>query len=241
MESHLERSARFGSGEFIGAPFIDEHLRQRLHDPKFVMVEFGHDSVPVAYNHPHMFEGGRAYIGIESWLRDPFGNKRERLRALHHERAGDQNIFYLNHDLGGEVKCVKEPGGRTDVWYEGPYDTETILPAESAGEVFASNVFSDPYVAYSKDRTEAAITEMFRITEPGGTVVIRETITPDLEKYLSLDHLAELKMEDITLVRYGVEPDEFWEELESYYRGTSAYSPARNSFYLFIKKLQATA
>lgn len=241
MESHLERSARFGGGEFVGAPLIEVHLQHRTNDPKFIMVKFGHDAVPVAYNSAATFEGDRAYIGIESWLRDPHGSKRDHLRRKHADHVGNQNIFYLTQDVGGEVKRAEEPGGGTTAWYEGPYQTETILPRGVAGEVFASNVFSDPYVAYSKERTEAALTEMFRVAEPGAMVVIRETITPDLEKHFSLEMLDQLGTESMALVRYGLEPDELWDELESHYRGTSAYDPARNSFYLLMKKSQITA
>lgn len=83
---------------------FEAHMARRSAPEPFVMVELGHDSIPVAFQWEGLFTGKNAYIGIEGWLRDP---RRSKQRALA-QRALDtctpqHNIFFVAHDTGGRV------------------------------------------------------------------------------------------------------------------------------------------
>lgn len=197
---------------------ISSYLDGRLANPLFIMVEIGHDSLPVAYQQPVSFIGDRAYIGIEAWLRDPIGVKRERVSELRNADKNKQNIFYLAQDLGGAAVRDYEEGPS---WYEGEYNPSSLLPDEVADEILVSNVFGDPHIAFSRDSSLSLLTELGRLVSKNGIIVIRETITPQ-----NVIHLTDDVFEEAGLVLSGlVDPinEDLWKKLELVYKGDPSY------------------
>lgn len=226
-------------------PFsINDYLIKRQNDPNFVMVEAGHDSVPVAYQQPSNFYGQRAYIGIESWIRDPWNVKREQLNKLHNAYANGQNVFYVTHNLGG--KAYKDPAGNR-TYFDGEYEAATVLPDSIASEVFLSNVFCDPVVAQVADRVENLLTEVTRLVDQNGVIVLRETLTPDCTYYFTNDLMASKGLECRAIIRPT--DTQTWNDLETLYSGkpykwltdvsTARYEfdPIPQSYYLFLSKI----
>ena len=89
---------------------VGRYLESRAENPDFVMVEIGHGANPVASRQPFEFTGGRAYIGIEGWLRYPESSFKE--QTDYTDRKG-KNIFFISQDLGVEVhrEGYEEEGG----------------------------------------------------------------------------------------------------------------------------------
>lgn len=212
---------------------VEAYLAQRDADPNFVMVEIGHDSLPVAYQQPVEFRGKRAYIGIEGWLRDPIGVKGDRLSMLRATKENDQNIFYISQNLGGAVLRNFDESRHSA--YGGSYDPTTNLPAGAASEVFISNVFCDPHIAFSIDRTISLLGEAARIVSHDGMIVIRDTITPNYVNYLSDELFIHNGLKVVTILTPG---DDSWPALEVVFKGEpSNFIPPRpDSRYVFLAK-----
>lgn len=212
-------------------PNIGHYLEQRRADPDFVMIEFGHDLIPVAFQQPFEFNGRRAYIGIETWLREPL--KDEAISNLYSSRL-DQNIFFIAHDLGGRVKWDDQKEGS---WYEGQYATATVLPDLAAKEVFASNVFGDPHIADYPDRTSALLHELARLVSLQGQIVLRETVSPEKVRYLD-EHLWQTV--GLALDRVATPEDiQLWRALEDVFDGErrGELCPEPGSYYMFLSKI----
>lgn len=210
---------------------LDCYQAERLAQPGFTMVEIGHDTLPVAYQQPRSFTDGRAYIGIEAWLRG-YGNSRQlMLQNQHEQRANGQNIFYITQSPGGKVLHEGE-----DSWYEGDFDPTTLLPNEAVDEVFISNVLTDPFMAGTKNSVELLIAEAARLLRPGGCLIIRETITPEYKFQLK-----ELLFEShgLQVVDYLTPSDRAeWDKLEAVFKAEPAqFEPKPNSFYLFLQRM----
>jgi hypothetical protein len=105
-----------------------DHLKAREEKPDFLMVEIGHGAKPAAFSGTNSFEGQRAYIGIESWQRDPAGIRQETLQERHAGRK-DENIFFIGYPKD-------YTGGAS------------LLPEGIADEVLIANVLGD-YLAAS--------------------------------------------------------------------------------------------
>lgn len=214
---------------------VDDYLEKRANNPGFVMVEFGHDSLPVAYHQGFEFAGKKAYIGVEGWLRDPIGIKKQGLARLRADLQNDQNTFFTNLDTGGVVNR-DDP---KDAWYDGQYNTVSLLPDGAADEVFASNVFCDPLIAYDKTKISSLLGELRRTAGNDATVILRETLTPRNTEYRFND---ELFMSAGLAVTNRVTPDiaEDWEKLERVYKADptdTILPPNPSSFYLFLVPL----
>lgn len=212
---------------------VVEYLRARAEQLDFAMVEFGHDTLPVAHLQPFAFTGQRLYVGLETWLRDDGCYKHESLLARKVEYAKDGNIFFLHHDVGSEVRRDEE-----GTWITGEYDPATALPTELADEVLLSNVFGDPHISCHSKKVGALLAEAARITKPGGCVVIREAITPTHS-----DHtLTEALIKDLGLVKSAVvkfaDQTSEWAELEKLYKAEpiDLYPYPQSSFYYFLQK-----
>lgn|GEM_PF-3027672 len=214
---------------------LSEHLESRIKDPNFIMIEIGHDSLPVAYQQPFEFRGKRAYIGLEAWLRDPIGVKKECIRELRETVENGQNVFYMSYDTGGVIERdgYEEEGGYS--WYRGNYDTSSILPKEVAQEVFISNVFCDPHIASSKERTTSLLSEAARVIDAGGIIVLRETITPEKVMHLNENLLKKLSLK----IQKTIVPESLaeWELLETIYKAEPyPVRPETGSYYMFLSK-----
>lgn len=217
---------------------VDTYLDSRANNPSFVMVEIGHAGLSVAYQQTPGFTGQRAYFGVEAWLRDEWGRQRERQEEQHKALGDGQNIFYIAQELGG-VACYDEEDPRYS-WYDGEYNPKTSLPDSIADEVFISNVFCDPHVAYSPDATSKLLAEAVCLVDPNGLIVLRETITPGKVGFLtnSLVHTTNLKVEGVARpTNYGI-----WDKLEEAYNAEPRkHAPSLGSYYLFLSKRVVTA
>jgi hypothetical protein len=213
------------------------HLAARAANPSFTMVEMGHDWLPVAEHQPTAFTGQRVYIGIEAWLRDPYGAKRSGLVEKTADIRASQNVFFMAQDLGGEV-C--RDSDETPSWYSGEYDTQTVLPDGIADEVFMSNVFCDPHIAHYGDRTERLLTEVARLTADGGKIVLRETITPQYVRLLSSPRNPLVRQLGLQVeARVAPNEEEAWGQLEEVYeadRSCAFLEPRLDSYYLLLQK-----
>jgi len=216
------------------AVFVGDFLRDRDAVDDFVLVEFGHGESPIAFIQPRPFLGGRAAIGIETWFHDQHGTRRDMAMDARDEDGLDQNVFFIDHDPGGNITYEKL--GKVCL-YEGGYDTTTILPDGAAEETVASNVFGYEQLADHPDRTTRLLVEMSRVTAAGGFVVIRETITPLHNQ--SLDETL-FERAGLTLTaRVTPEDAEAWQKLEEVYdaeRAHNGFSP--DGFYLFLQKAE---
>lgn len=217
---------------------FSDHLRRRSLLPSFIMVEIGHDSLPVALQQPRPFTGTSAYIGIETWLRDPTGTKQGALaKRVLNACTTEDNIFFIKQDAGGKV--IRDTDGHRTSYYHGSYEPTTPLPPGSADEVFVSNVFGDPLIAYATESSGLLIKEIARITRPSGVVVIRETITPRNTWRLTPENLITHGLEPIA----NVTPDhDDWPSFELVYNGELSTGcsivapPATESFYLIANR-----
>ncbi len=133
---------------------LDQYLHERDNNPDFLMIEFGHGDTPVHTLQP-TFTGQRAYIGVESWMRDPDGKKRQYIDQILRTRE-DQNVFFMES-----------------------YQSE-LLPDDIADEVVLSNVFGDPKVAHDADASVEILHTVSRLLHDTGRLVVRETLTPHL-------------------------------------------------------------
>jgi hypothetical protein len=215
----------------VGDFEVEDYLAERSAQSDFLMLEIGHSGGPAAYQQLGGFTDKRPYVGIEAWLRDPYRLTQKEIDKLATQADREQNIFYISHNLGGKVERDFH-GGEYESWYEGKYDPATLLPDECADEVFIGNVFSDPMVAYSKDRTASLLHEAARLTGKGGMVVMRETITPHRVRYVS-----EELVREAGLVLLGViNPDEAetWDKLEQVFSVESFQLPPKPEYFYAI-------
>lgn len=228
-----QRTSETLKSDIEGTAFsIEEYLAQRDDAGRtFTMAEIGHGGVPVAFKQPVPFAGERTYIGLENWMR---GDKSwtQRLMA---KRSFDDNVFFMNYESGGAVHSASE-GGRVERWYSGPFDTESLLPDESCDEVFASNVFCDPYLAYSRERTQKLLHEMQRVTAKDGMIVLRETITPVFVDEIDTTMLLEIGLQPVHIEDVECADPETWGMLEERYNGESMHDRYPGSYYLFLAK-----
>ena len=214
------------------AIIANQYMEARNADPDFVMVEIGHDAVPVAYQQPVPFTDRRVYIGIEAWLRNPYGNKPGFVQSLHDQNNGQaQNIFYIHHP--SHVAVIHDEDNYS--YLAGLYHkyTETILPEGVASEVFVSNVFCDPHIAYDRASTKALLTEAARLVKAGGRVVLRETITPNSVMHITDELFEECAVKVITKIEYKTAGD-IWDLLETIYKGDPTSMPPHPDSYFYI-------
>lgn len=207
---------------------VDKYLKTRAENPDFVMVEIGHGNFPVAFQQGG-FTGDRAYIGVEAWLRDLCG-KKNYVESLRQQR-GEQNIFFIDHDTIGTTDWSCDPDGGF-LEYTGSYSAETILPPGTANEVFLSNVFGDPHVAFSGG-SEALVKETSRLAKLGGFVIIRETITPHFLQ-LSVDQVENSGLEVTKIVTQ--EDEHEWQALQELYVSDPHSLSRRKNQYIFLQK-----
>jgi hypothetical protein len=224
MSSSHEVTAERAPGAFD----VDQYIAQRNADPDFLLIELGHRVSPIAFQQPVGFNGKRAYIGIEAWLRDIYGIEQKHVASLTDTHRGDQNIFFMplfvNDGNDGRFHRTSDE-----------YDPRISLPTGVASEIFMGNVFGDPHIHGGSDRTENLLAEVARLAKLGGTVVIRETITPEYT------HLAKRLLEINGLRKaYEVGPGnkETWEKLEAIFAGHHGqHDPLPSSFYMFLSRI----
>lgn len=210
---------------------INDYLAKRDADQHFFMVEFGHDAIPVAYQQPVPFYGDRVYLGVETWMRNPANNKPAMVRKTHEQYANNQNIFYTTIALDGSV--YRDDSGVS--WFDGTYNPETALPDGVASEVFLSNVLCDPQIAFNREFSHSLLSEVARITQESGMVVLRETITPHSVRHIDDELLSSVGLVVDAIIRPH---DSEWQRLEQVYKGEPSSMPAKSdSYYMFLKKL----
>lgn len=220
---------------------IEDYLEQRNAKADLVMVEFGHGGIPVAYQQPEGFTGQRAYISLEAWLRHS-EESAHNIRTKLADKAFGQNIFFMTIPTGGQINLVEIEGReRPERQYSGEFRSRSELPKRVAHEVFASNVLCDPHIAFNPDRTVTLLSEMARLLDRDGTLVLRESDTPLFVRCITPDVLDLLGLELRGLERKDDSPS--WDLLEDHYNGnTSPLLPPRDSltkpdsFYLFLGK-----
>lgn len=166
---------------------VEEYLEDRSKNPSLVVVEFGHGDNPIALKNLPFYRADRQYIGVEANLRDRAGDSRKMLTGIVQENPS-RNLTFLNHDLVGRVDLIIDK--EISEVYEGEYNTRTKLGDGIADEVFLGNVITDPVVANKEERVLSLLNELTRISKPGATVVMRETITPNCTLYLTDENLA---------------------------------------------------
>lgn len=222
------------------------YLQERAKKDTFVMVEFGHDSLPVAYHQSRPFTGNRAYIGYEAWMRDYEGEKKSRLLERHSQYDGDStNIHFQTLALGGMVRTLADENEESvERWFEGEYNPATPLPDESVEEVLLGNVFGDPHISYAQSRTNALLSEATRILNNDGLIVIRETITPhnsrtskeDLARWPRMKTSLESSIEahGLDVLGYTTPQDKEWQALENEFMSERYYN--KGAYYLFLSK-----
>jgi hypothetical protein len=194
---------------------IAEYFKFRTEREDFVMVEIGHGAKPAAFADPDNFSGGRAYIGIEAWLRDPLNLKRDVIDLRPYK---NRNIFFIDRST------VK-----TNI--DGFSDTFAILPDSSADELLLANLLGDPEVVHGSINNANILSESRRLIGQVGKLVIRETVTPVvIGSQLELLTSAGLQTEAI------VRPDnaEAWSKLEEVY-GSGGFHIFEHpdSYYIF--------
>lgn len=210
---------------------VDSYLQQRQEDDSFVMVEIGHGANPVAHKQPFDFVDGRAYIGIEAWMRYP--ESRFKQQEVYKDRTGE-NIFFVSQDLGGKVK-KPFPEESSYTYYEGDFNAMTLLPDEAADEVFASNVFCDPLIAFHEQRVSQLLGEVTRIAAKSGMIVLREVTTPHYSKDVpKRDFVNKFGLEREAIVTPT--DKESWAQLENIYQPGIGIQPQVGSHYLFLSK-----
>jgi hypothetical protein len=214
---------------------VQYYLAERAVRASFMMVEIGHGGEPAAYCQPNL-SGQRAYVGVEAWLRDAQGKKREHLRSLEAKRP-DQNVAFIDHNVDPDT-TPPLPADPARMRHSRPYKPRTILPDEAADEVLFSNVFGDPHVADSSKRTANLLREARRLVDEEGIIVIRETITPES---------AMLRLTDETLEDTGLQsvarhwyPSRRWQQLEKTYAGKGLDRfPKPMNFYQFLARISS--
>lgn len=194
---------------------VDGFLAARTAPEDFLLVEIGHGPHPIVFNQASKYVGQAAYIGVEKWLRDRYAVKDDLIRAQLHPSL---NAFFM--ELG--------------MWA----DPTTHLSDGVADEVFLGDVFSDPIIGNKGggDKPEAILGESARLLKPTGTIVIRNTETPDhasvnkkMIKAAGLDLLGLLK-------KTKTSPRE-WAQLEQFYDANPMGMRAeKKSFYMFLGK-----
>lgn len=205
---------------------VQDYMSNRGIHEDFVIVELGHNAVPIARNQQDLI-GNRVYVGIEAWTRD-----RKHSHYLQH--LGDsalKNTFFIDQYLYPEMKHATDRLSHDAEIFSEPYDPTTILPDNAADELFLSNVFGDPHVHAGPGRPQLLLREAARLLAPNGTLVIRETLTP----HFSQSTLADAGLH--TVHRQDYRDDKvFWEELESVFNGGNQHALVEpTSFYLFIQ------
>lgn len=193
---------------------LGSYLQERTEKPDLIMVEFGHGPVPVAHQQPFNFDGQRAYIGVENWMRDPLSESREAIEEIREDRDGSDNpnVFFITRQLDGEVHREFDEESSYS-WYEGPYAASTHLPDGAAHEFFASNVFSDPLIAFNDERMSSLLREGTRVTDDEGILILREVITPTYAKdMLAPEYLAAFGLK-VALMQRKVLDRKTWQEL----------------------------
>ncbi len=205
---------------------LSQYLNLREKD-NFVMAEIGHRLTPVVpYQKP--FVGDRAYIGIEANLRNPFGRFDSDMQTIK-DRYADQNVFFIDHDTGGSAIYAEEGLSSRD--YEGDYNATTFLPDKSVDEVFFGNVFGDYHVAWHQN-TGKLIRESARIIDQNGTIIVRETITPQ-NVQISDEMLA---LEGLKQVAIITTTNTSWDQMENIFAGSEFRIFNPNAYYLFIQR-----
>lgn len=207
---------------------IHDYLSTRDTRDNFVLVELGHNDKPIAKNQRNL-TAGRAYIGIEAWLRD-----RKHTHYLRH--LGDsalKNSFFIDQYLYPEMEHNADRTSHDSDIHTEAYDPRTILPDNAADELFLSNVFGDPHIHADPERPRLLLQEAKRLLTPGGTLVIRETLTP----YFSIreEELADSGLSIVYRENHG--SNKFrWAALEDIYNGGNSWAWVEpTSFYLFIQ------
>lgn len=204
------------------SPFdLDHWLAQREANHGLTVVELGHGSRPLA--EVQHFTDGRAYVGIEAGLSSFFyGGVARQVIARLRENRPDENIFFFEQAVDPQTRTAD--------------DARTILPNGAASEVFLRNVLSDKAVYTSVVEVAKILGEASRLTEPGGSLVISETITP-------YDPVEVRRMaEEVGLV-FGdlIGPkDSGWDRLQDIYLGETSMldreHPQGHSYYMILSK-----
>ena len=220
----------------------EAYLQERPRRDQFVMVEYGHNAWPLAWQQGFDFTSEsedtyKAYVGVEGWIRDPQHQMRDRLQQLKQANQDDQNILFVNHDLGGTV-TVEDPDDPSESWYEGPYNAATTLNDSVAHEVVASNVVGDPLSSFNYNHLQGFLKEMNRVCRTDGVGILRECITPE-NTFLLTDDL--LRSTGWHARRMYTPEDPIWDPLESKFNGNPSMPIKKDSYYLFLGKLAAPA
>lgn len=208
---------------------IDAYLTTRENRENFVIVELGHNGVPIARKQ-HDLTGGRAYIGIEAWIRD-------RKHDHYKQHLGDaalKNVFFLDQYLYPKMEhAINRASHDAETYNEKGYDPTTILPNGAADELFLSNVFGDPHIHSDSDRPPLLLREAKRLLAPNGTLVIRETFTPHFPSRPEI--LADAGLKIVHRQNHG-DSRGIWGDLEGAYNGGNKWALVEpTSFYLFIQ------
>lgn len=226
------------NSEAVVVPGFDvgAFLQQRAEADDFLMVEFGHDTLPVADLQFPPFTKDRRYIGVESWLRGSQGSRKRMLIEKLVAQGQRGNISFVDHNVGAVVMHDELDG---DTWLHGEYNARTGLPDNCADEVFLSNVFSDRYIAWHADAAIKLLTEVARIVKPTGTVVVRHTITASQGNYVgNIKPDSKPAKAGLSLLGRVAFKDEDWAKLERVYKAEPSESfPYREEdHYFFLKK-----
>lgn len=225
MTSELHTTSQFELQPF---------LEQRTANPSFTLVEIGHGNCPVVDLQPHPFTGEQCYIGLEANMRGQgvhYSSKRAEGPFTH------KNAFFLQHYLG-MGKVTERNVLSNNQSYEGEYHAETVLSIGIADEVVASNVFCDPLIAKSRERTVGLLKEVARLLAPTGTAVLRETITPAMVVHIDAESLGEAGLRIVSTETPS--EAENWRSLESLYGIWRSPNPTKG-YYLFLGKVASAA
>ena len=201
------------------------------------MVEIGHNTHPVAFQQPFQFTGGRAYIGVEAWLREGQGELEDTVAIL--TRQG-HNIVFLTQDIGGGVysdRTIPTDEEAFFTWYEGPYNTRTPLSDGAGDEVFLGDVATDPHIGENEEFSTKLLTEVSRLAGSEGMIVLREHKTPHRSTYiLDEEFLALFGLSKVGFVTRDNPED--WARLHPVYRGdiSSEEKYPEKSFFMFLAK-----
>lgn len=102
--------------------------------------------------------------------------------------------------------------------------------------MFVSNVFCDPFLAHHGSRTEKLLTEIHRILDPAGVVILRETITPDYVNEIDTELLESIGLQPTAVKTLKDTEPNLWDKLEARYDGQRYSDIHKNSYYLFLAK-----
>ncbi len=227
MSSPKIRAERTPTNDYIGS-----FLATRNEKTGFTMAEFGHYDTPTLFQQPKPFIGNRVAIGIETWFRDSQGKAREAVRKQEESDRLKQNIVFLEYTAG--LSIIRDSLGRI-IASEGEYLPETILPDKAVDEIFLSNVFGDEHLAESDENTHRMLAEISRLLDDEGYVVIRETINPRANPFLSKGLFEQVGLE----LKVIIVPDhkEDWKRLEAIYNAETAHASIMPfSFYMILSK-----